>query len=203
MCLSAQSCLTLWDPMDCNPQAPLSKGILKARILEWVVIPFSGGSCQPRDQTQVSCIADGFSTVWATMGSPYWKYVRLRSGDHRMFTFVEAQELMSRDETSTQLESRAQRTEAGVIWKRADTTPGAPESFSFRVIFPRLLAPHLHSHHSSVQNVPATFQPTKSYLIWLSASLQLNYFLHSPPCSVPLTLLLKLSLESLSCWCSL
>ena len=93
--------------------------------------------------------------------------------------------------------------EVGVMWRQADTTPSAPGSFSFRVIFQRLLTPHLHSCHSSVQNVPATFQPTKSYLIWLSASLQLNYFLHSPPRSVPLTLLFKLSLDSLSYWCSL
>ena len=32
-------------------------GILQARILEWVAIPFSRGSSQPRDQTQASCIA--------------------------------------------------------------------------------------------------------------------------------------------------
>ena len=38
-------------------------GILQARILEWVRMPFSRGSSQPRDQTQVSCIADRF---WAT-----------------------------------------------------------------------------------------------------------------------------------------
>ena len=30
-------------------------GILQARILEWIAIPFSKGSSQPRDQTQVSC----------------------------------------------------------------------------------------------------------------------------------------------------
>ena len=41
-------------------------GILQARILEWVAVPFSRGSSQPRDQTQVSCIASGFFTVWAT-----------------------------------------------------------------------------------------------------------------------------------------
>ena len=35
-------------------------GILQARILEWVAFPFSRGSAQPRDQTQVSCIAGGF-----------------------------------------------------------------------------------------------------------------------------------------------
>ena len=33
---------------------------------EWVAIPFSRGSSQPRDQTQVSCIAGGFFTIWAT-----------------------------------------------------------------------------------------------------------------------------------------
>ena len=41
-------------------------GILQARVLEWVDIPFSRRSSQPRDQTQVSCIAGGFFTIWAT-----------------------------------------------------------------------------------------------------------------------------------------
>ena len=36
--------------------------ILQARILEWVDFPFSRGSSQPRDRTQVSCIAGGFFT---------------------------------------------------------------------------------------------------------------------------------------------
>ena len=39
--------------------------ILPARILEWVAFPFSRESSQPRDQTQVSCIAGGFFTNWA------------------------------------------------------------------------------------------------------------------------------------------
>ena len=51
----SQSCLTLCDPMDCTIH-----GILQARILEWVAFPFSRGSSQPRDQTQVSHIAGGF-----------------------------------------------------------------------------------------------------------------------------------------------
>ena len=38
-------------------------GILQARILEWVVIPFSRGSSRPRDQTQVSCITGSFFTT--------------------------------------------------------------------------------------------------------------------------------------------
>ena len=47
-------------------QVPLSIGILQARILEWVAIPFSRGSSQPRDQTQVFCIAGRFFTIWVT-----------------------------------------------------------------------------------------------------------------------------------------
>ena len=39
--LIAQSCLTLCDPMDCRPPDSIVYGILQARILEWVVIPFS------------------------------------------------------------------------------------------------------------------------------------------------------------------
>ena len=37
-----------------------------ARILEWVAVPFSRASSQPRDRTQVSHIAGGFFTSWAT-----------------------------------------------------------------------------------------------------------------------------------------
>ena len=43
----------------------LVHGILQARILEWVAFPFSRGSSQPRDQTQVSHIVSGFFTNWA------------------------------------------------------------------------------------------------------------------------------------------
>ena len=53
----AQSCPTLCDPMD----YPVH-GILQARILEWVAFPFSRGYFQPRDQTQISHIVDGFFT---------------------------------------------------------------------------------------------------------------------------------------------
>ena len=52
-----QSCPTLCDPMD-----SIFHGILQARILEWVAFPFSRGSSQPRDQTQVSHIAGRFFT---------------------------------------------------------------------------------------------------------------------------------------------
>ena len=51
------SCPTLCDPMDY-----IVRGILQARILEWAAFPFSRGSSQPRDRTQVSCIAGGSFT---------------------------------------------------------------------------------------------------------------------------------------------
>ena len=43
LCVCAQSCPTLWDPMDCIPPGSSVHGILQARILEWVAVPFSRG----------------------------------------------------------------------------------------------------------------------------------------------------------------
>ena len=63
LCLITQSCLTLWDTWTAAHQAPLSTGILQARILEWVAIPSSKGSSQLRSWTRVSCIAGGLSTL--------------------------------------------------------------------------------------------------------------------------------------------
>ena len=67
MCCAVLSYVQLFGtPQTVAHQAPLSMGILQARILEWVAISFSRGSSQPRDQSQVSCIAGGFFTFWAT-----------------------------------------------------------------------------------------------------------------------------------------
>ena len=49
--LVTQQCSTLCDPTDCSPPGSSDLGILQARILEWVPIPFSRGSSQPRGQT--------------------------------------------------------------------------------------------------------------------------------------------------------
>ena len=61
--LVAQSCLTLYDTMDCSPQGSSLHGILQARILEWVVISFSRGFSQPRDRTWVFHIAGRLFTI--------------------------------------------------------------------------------------------------------------------------------------------
>ena len=60
-CMCAWSCLTLCVPMDCSPPGSSVHGILQARILEWVAIPFSRGSSWPRDRTWVLCIAGRFA----------------------------------------------------------------------------------------------------------------------------------------------
>ena len=65
--LAPQSRLTDCDPMDYMLPSSSAHGILQVRILEWVAIPFSRVSFQPRDQTRVSCIAGRLFTLWATM----------------------------------------------------------------------------------------------------------------------------------------
>ena len=56
---SLQSCPTLCNPMECSPPDSSVHGILQARILEWVTMPSSRGSSQPKDRTQVSCAGRG------------------------------------------------------------------------------------------------------------------------------------------------
>ena len=54
---SLQLCTALCDPMDCSPSGSSVHGILQARILEWVAIPFSKGSSWPRDRTHISYVS--------------------------------------------------------------------------------------------------------------------------------------------------
>ena len=61
--LVAKSCLTAATLLTIACQAPRSMGILQASILEWVAIPSSRGSSQPRDRTQVSHITGGLFTI--------------------------------------------------------------------------------------------------------------------------------------------
>ena len=71
-CSIAQPCLTLYDPMDRSPPDSSVPGILQARILEWVAMPSSRGSSQPRNRTHVSwisCTAGQFFTT-EPLGKP-------------------------------------------------------------------------------------------------------------------------------------
>ena len=64
--LVAQSCLTFRDPMNCSLPGFSVLGILQARVLEWLAMPSSRGSSQPRDWTQVSCFKGRIFISWAT-----------------------------------------------------------------------------------------------------------------------------------------
>ena len=92
----AQSCLILWDLMDCNSPGSSVQGISQARILEWIAIAFSRGSSWRRDWTLISLIMGMFFTFGATnikravmtincqVG---WSYVKLQgtSGEAELF----------------------------------------------------------------------------------------------------------------------
>ena len=64
--LVAQSCLTLCDPMDCSLLGSSVHGILQARMLEWVAMPFSRISSQLGDWIGIPCTTGRFFTHWAT-----------------------------------------------------------------------------------------------------------------------------------------
>ena len=66
--LVTQSCPTLCSPLECSLPGSFVHGILQARILEWVTIPFSRGSSLCRDRSL--CTAGRFFTVWATREAP-------------------------------------------------------------------------------------------------------------------------------------
>ena len=74
MCLVAQSCPTLCNPMDCSLLGFSVHGIFQARILEWVTILFSRGFSWPRDCTHISVswIGRRFLYYWATREAHYF-----------------------------------------------------------------------------------------------------------------------------------
>ena len=57
LCSVANSCLTLFDPMDCSPPGSSVHVISQARTLEWVAISSSRGSSWPRDRTCISLVS--------------------------------------------------------------------------------------------------------------------------------------------------
>ena len=81
--LVTQSCPTLCHPMDCSPPGSYVHGINQTKKLEWVAIPFSRESSQPRDRTQVSYTAGRFFIIWATRKVLSYSYVNRSSKEIR------------------------------------------------------------------------------------------------------------------------
>ena len=67
---SLQSYLTLCNPRDCSPPGSSIHGILQARILEWVGMPFSKRSSQPREQVLFCFVFLTTSTIWEVPPCP-------------------------------------------------------------------------------------------------------------------------------------
>ena len=86
-CEVAQSCPTLWDPMECSLPGSSFHWILQAKVLEWVAISFSRGSSRPRDRTQVSSIPGRCFNLWATREQG-WSHLNLLSPRPMFFTTV-------------------------------------------------------------------------------------------------------------------
>ena len=73
LCLVAQSCPTLCNPMVCSPPGSSVQGDSAGKNTGVGCHALLQRSSQPRDRTQVSCIAGGFFTVWATReAQEYW-----------------------------------------------------------------------------------------------------------------------------------
>ena len=104
----AQSCLTLCDSMDYTVH-----GVLQARTLEWVAFPFSRGSSQSRDWTQISRTAGGFFISWVTREDLGASWGDLKSKKLSFWSVVFKSAMKSRFYTTTsddQLNSWAEKT---------------------------------------------------------------------------------------------
>ena len=88
VCVRAQSCLTLYNPMSCSLPGSSVHGILQARRLEWIAISFSRGSSQPRDWTRVSRIGRQLLYPWPTWESLCLSVFYLSKADFN-FTLIQ------------------------------------------------------------------------------------------------------------------
>ena len=87
--LVAQLCLILCNLMDYSPLGSYVHAILQAIILEWVIISFSRGSSQLRDQTHVSCIAGRVFTICASREAAiWWEHTQLFTSVSWRYLFI-------------------------------------------------------------------------------------------------------------------
>ena len=82
--LVAKSYLTLCDPMGCSPPGSSIHGISQVRMLQWVAIPFSRVSPQPRGWTQVSCLASRFFTIWTAKENIIFKLQKIKNDEKKI-----------------------------------------------------------------------------------------------------------------------
>ena len=169
MCLVTQLCLTLCNPMDYSPPGSTVHELLQARILEWIVFPFSRESSWSRDQIWVSCIAGGFFTVWATKEAhiPIRK-IKIKSDNTKNFAVtLENWQFLKRKHTSAyQL----------TIQPSNDYLSFAPEKW-------KLTSTHRHEHSYSKQFICSIYKKNgnnkKSLNRWLVKLVYLHHGCYS------------------------
>ena len=113
---SLQLCLTLCDPMDCSPPGSSVHGILQARILEWVDLPSSRESSQPRDQTcipYVPCTGRYILHHWCHLVSLTTVHLILK-------LYMPGGPDIN---TNTLLAKRRQEEREGIPWRSSGLTP--------------------------------------------------------------------------------
>ena len=81
-----QSCPTLSDPVDCSFSV---HGVFQARLLEWVAVPFSRGSSQPRGGPQVSLTEGRFFTIWAPREAHGYESWTIKKAKHQRIDVFE------------------------------------------------------------------------------------------------------------------
>ena len=87
-CVCAQSCPTLCNPLDCRPLGSPVRGILQARILEWVAISSSRQSSRPRDQIHISCTGRWILYHWTTLETMEQNKKKWNNECHRDYTMM-------------------------------------------------------------------------------------------------------------------
>ena len=88
LCLVAQPCPPLCDPMDCRPPGSSAHGDSPASILEHAAMPASRGSSQPRDSIPVSHVAGGFFCCCCLLSEPPGKPLKWAASDTIVFISV-------------------------------------------------------------------------------------------------------------------
>ena len=97
----ATSATSLWGPMDCSPPGSSVRGTLQARILEWVAMPSSRGSSQPRDWTHVSCRLQAVSLPLSHQGSPTELYKNGQNGKFYIYFTTKTKKIKKEHQDST------------------------------------------------------------------------------------------------------
>ena len=97
VCLVAQPCPTLCDPMGCSTAGSSVHGISPTRILEWVAISFSRGSSWTRDWTQGLCMGRRIFYHWATREAHITYYQNIVT--IFKYSFLMITELLSREKS--------------------------------------------------------------------------------------------------------